>query len=186
MKKGRVSLSTQDYERVQSAYFGWLLSIIGVPSGDPNIELIRYLHEKTFYDKVPNDDNRAKDGEALRSKFSDAHLKSGDEEYLRGPCSVLEMLVALAQRIDYNMYEPGMGNRTGRWFFEMIGNLRLAKLAKSSEGFEANLEYNNLVIQNFLERGYTRTGLGGLFPQKHPTKDQRTVELWYQMAEYYS
>jgi len=33
-------------------------------------------------------------------------------------------------------------------------------------------------------RRYSKTGKGGLFPLKHPKKDQTEVEIWYQMQQY--
>ena len=35
-----------------------------------------------------------------------------------------------------------------------------------------------------LAREYSDNGHGGLFPLKNPKKDQRKVEIWYQMTEY--
>ena len=35
-----------------------------------------------------------------------------------------------------------------------------------------------------MDRLYDMHGNGGLFPLRKPSKDQRKVELWYQMSEY--
>lgn len=35
-----------------------------------------------------------------------------------------------------------------------------------------------------LERKYDEFGNGGLFPLRSPSKDQRRVEIWYQLCEY--
>ena len=35
-----------------------------------------------------------------------------------------------------------------------------------------------------VERRYKRSGEGGLFPLKNAAKDQRKVEIWYQLSSY--
>jgi hypothetical protein len=42
----------------------------------------------------------------------------------------------------------------------------------------------NQILTNLVERTYQKNGKGGLFPLKQPAKDQRRVEIWYQMAAY--
>lgn len=42
------------------------------------------------------------------------------------PCSVLEMIIALAIRLEEHiMDDPDIGNRTGQWFWDMIVSLGL-------------------------------------------------------------
>jgi hypothetical protein len=40
------------------------------------------------------------------------------------------------------------------------------------------------ILDRIIERTYQRNGVGGLFPLKRDKKDQRKVELWYQMNAY--
>ena len=90
------------------------------------------------------------------------------------------MIVALALRCETIMEDPDYGDRTGKWFWGMIESLGL----KSMDDTSFNRDYVDDVIDIFLSRGYGRDGRGGLFTIKHPKRDLRTVEIWYQMNWY--
>lgn len=169
---------------VSSEYFWWLLSLVNVTNReDPNIPLLRFLSVKKFFGRIPNDQNRAVDGLSLRQEF----------EYMRNPklaglgeqgfCSFLEMLVALARRIDYNMWEGGE-ETTSRWFWEMIDNMQLKAVDENSSDYNDVIAHNERILENILDRRIGPDGSGGLFPLKRTNNDQREVEIWYQMMEY--
>lgn len=40
------------------------------------------------------------------------------------------------------------------------------------------------ILDTVINRKYKRNGLGGFFPLKHADRDQRKVELWYQLNAY--
>ena len=40
------------------------------------------------------------------------------------------------------------------------------------------------ILDRWIERKFSRNGKGSPFPLKKPKKDQRKVELWYQMQGY--
>jgi len=131
------------------------------------------------------DDNRALDGLALR----DAYLEETGMDEVRAigdesECSVLEMLVALASRMDFALYEPDSGERSINWFWMFIRNLRLATYDCDDPDKERKRHLNNLLINKFLKRHYLSNGVGGLFPLRHPKKNQAKVEVWYQMMAY--
>ena len=97
------------------------------------------------------------------------------------PCSVLEMMTALAVRCEEHiMTDPDVGNRTGQWFWQMITNLGLGDMTDS----KFDRKYVDLVIQRFLDRTYEPDGKGGLFTIEHCPYDLRTVEIWYQLCWY--
>lgn len=170
-------------DRVINDYFDWLCEIV---CGERHTEslsfrkLLGYLHNTEFVWSVPMDENRAWDGVDLRYRF--ACRRSGVEEmYLKGPCSVLEMMVALAVRCEIEiMDDPLMGDRTGQWFWGMIVNLGLG--AMSDDRFDEN--YVREVVERFLYRDYDSDGKGGLFTVKNCDRDLRTVEIWYQLNWY--
>jgi protein involved in sex pheromone biosynthesis len=97
---------------------------------------------------------------------------------------MLEMLIALAIRCEEQMSNPKEGDRTCKWFWEMIQNIELDSYTDS--------DYFNLdgpvmvdkILTNVLERNYKHDGKGGLFPLKKAKGDQRNVEIWYQMSAY--
>lgn len=147
-------------------------------------ELFLYLYNRRFDWTHPMDANRQADGEDLRYQF-------GREERLpdsmiasfldNRPCSILEMMVALAIRCeDRFAFDPDIGNRTHVWFWEMIDSLGLTEMAND----KFNVDYVSYTIDRFLNREYRPNGDGGLFTLKHPMKDMRHVDIWYQMCYY--
>ena len=64
-------------------------------------------------------------------------------------------------------------------------NLGLDPVDMHNSGEYDNVR-NHAIIKRFLERAYNRSGRGGLFPIKRVLKDQRRVEIWYQMMDYIS
>jgi hypothetical protein len=102
------------------------------------------------------------------------------ERYLTGPCSVLEMLIALAIRCEDLTDDPGLGDRTAQWFWEMITTMGLSTMHDSN--------YNewlvNDVVTRFLNREYDPDGRGGLFRVRNWDRDMRTAEIWHQLMAY--
>lgn len=151
-------------------------------------KLLNHLHNIDFSYIVQMDDNRAKDGEHLRHRFAydragchscnrDQIIDALDDE----PCSVLEMMIALALRCEEQiMDDPDIGNRTGQWFWDMIDNLGLGKMSDS----RFDVQYVDEVVERFLNRDYAENGEGGLFTVNRCGYDLREVEIWYQMLWY--
>ena len=144
-------------------------------------QLLSFLHEVEFTYFVPYDENRAADGVALRYRFCLIHECLEMERYLTGPCSVLEMIVALAILCEERlMVNPTMGDRTAQWFWEMITNMGLSAMHDT--------QYNewlvNDVVGRFLNREYEPDGRGGLFRVKGWDRDMRTAEIWHQLMAY--
>lgn len=161
-------------------YLEWL-SEIAIPDNDIRglyQKLMLALYETTFEWTVEHDENRAFDGEELRDNYES---EFGQRCEKSGPCSVLEMLVALASRCEKNiMYDPDYGDRTGEWFWEMIENLGL------NEMDDWWFDYNHFqdIIFVFLNRKYDKDGYGGPFFIEGFDRDMRKIELWYQMNYY--
>ena len=168
---------------IQKEYFRWLCDLVGFKRTDPSHRnLARALHAKIFYGLIPNDDNRVEDGRKLRELFSETGFNV-DSLYSE-ECSILEMLIGLALRIETILMEPRKGDRTSKWFWELIGNLHL-ELYPPSDPYAKKKERENCdKLNSFLDRTYSRTGEGGLFPLKDVKRDQRDVEIWYQMMFY--
>lgn len=180
-------------KKINDEYFSWLYSKVKRQQRS-YLKLSRFLHTILFKWSVANDDNRCEDGLNLRQNFIDENRL--DESHLtlryfmKAPCTVFEVLVALAGRLDFNMYELGnQESQEPRWYREMLMNLRLAEYTdnyNSSERFDEMTEQAIYkVIETFMDRTYAFDGTGGLFPLKRrPKNDQRTVEIWYQMMLY--
>lgn len=161
-------------------YLNWL-SEIAIPDADQRDlyqKLLLGLYSEDFYWSVKNDGNRAGDGENLRWIFEDETGLICEKE---GPCSVLEMLVALARDCENEiMYDPDEGDRTGVWFWEMIENLGLGEM----DDWCFDLDQFDLVMRRFLDRKYGADGDGGPFYICGFRGDMRRIELWYQLNFY--
>lgn len=157
----------------------WLCDFVG-GYGD-YYYLLRLLFEKDFYSVIDNDDNRAAYGLLLRSRYC---RETGNELGELGPCSVLEMLIALAISIDVDfMMEKDRSNRFDKWFWMMIDNLGLLN-GFHDDVFMVRQNRAEIIIDRWLSREYEFDGTGGLFPLRDPKTDQRNVEIWYQMQAF--
>lgn len=170
---------------VCDGYFEWLIGKVSgsLCSGQVSFRKLLYrLHDIPFRHIHPRDENRAKDGIELRYRFVwENHYPAEVEYELDGPCSVLEMMVALALRCEETiMDDPHIGDRTPQWFRNMLVNLGLGSM--SDDRFDRR--YVDTVIERFLDREYDEDGRGGLFTVRHRDCDLREVEIAYQLFWY--
>lgn len=174
---------TKQEKDMKKEYFEWMYDMVYKKTRLRHAsykELLWFLYSTDFRFTILRDRNRAADGVNLRYRFA---LERGYDisKILSGPCSVLEMIVALAIQIeDHIMYDPDAGDRTNKWFWDMIANLGLGLM--SDDHF--NEKYVNERVSMFLNREYAADGTGGLFTIKDCKYDLRTVEIWYQMNWY--
>lgn len=174
-------------ERICNEYFNWLYDLIGSNRKSRPIsyrKLLTHLHNITFRYSIMRDKNRAKDGEDMRYRFALAQYYDTEPDYilemLEGPCSVFEMMVALAIRCEETMDDPDVGDRTGQWFWGMIVSLGLGSMLDSR--FDARVVDD--IVDRFLDREYEYDGSGGLFTIPDCRRDLRDVEIWNQMWWY--
>lgn len=172
-----------DYDSyVREEYFRWLCDQMNANEG--YLLLAKDLHEMEFLANVPHDENRAEDGIALRFEFFELYPEF-EGEALDGPCSMLEMLVALARRMNFILMDSDRPKElSARYFWVMIENAGL--LPFSDEKYVALGGYYRVeeILWKINDRNYDPDGQGGYFPLRNPAEDQRTVELWYQMHAY--
>ena len=169
-------------------YFEWMYRLV-YSNDDKHIKLsyrklLKHLHKLEFTYILCMDENRESDGIDLRYRFGyeQGYGSPMISTYLDDkPCSVLEMLVALAMRCEEHiMNNPSIGNRLGQWFWNMIVSLGLGYM--KDDRFDSN--HVDTVIFRFLNRDYEPNGEGGLFTIKDTHRDLRRVEIWYQMCWY--
>lgn len=169
---------------IRENYFKWLSGLVCGNRYSKEIsfdKLLRYLHNTEFRYLILKDENRAEDGIALRYRFGHAHGLRDVQLYLDGPCSVLEMMVALAIRCEEDIMDnPEIGNRIGQWFWGMVVNLGLGSMTNFN--FDERLAED--IIERFLEREYSFDGKGGLFTIRDCDADLRDVEIWIQLCWY--
>lgn len=167
---------------LKEIYLDWISSTIGnVYDGRSYNKLIFLLNEIEFTYLRPLDENRAADGINFRYRFGYENGYSRDfiRNYLDDhPCSVLEMMAALAFRCEESiMSNLESGDRTGVWFWEMISSLGL--LDMDDDNFDEKIIYNS--IKRMLARSYKKNGRGGLFMTHNPNIDMRKLDIWYQL-----
>lgn len=167
-------------EPVEEVYFNWLYNKVAfLMNPTPSLTfytLLRDLHNIEFIWIVAGDENRAQDGLDIRKEFFRETFISKNTYWQNIGCSVLEMLIALSRRAEFNSYTDARD-----WFWVFIENLGLSELN------DASSEISNKVapiIDTFIWRTYNKNGLGGLFPLQHPNQNQKKLEIWYQFHAY--
>ncbi|MGE5418510.1 MAG: hypothetical protein ACM3N1_00240, partial [Accumulibacter sp.] len=80
--------------------------------------------------------------------------------------------------------EPRQKDKTFRWFWELMENVGLNKFTDDDYFDMGGTLKINHILGTVLGRTYKRNGEGGLFPIKKTIKDQKKIEIWYQMCEY--
>jgi hypothetical protein len=165
-------------------YFIWLYNKVK-PRDNSYRKLTKKLHSVPFFWSVPRDDNRDMDGRLLRETYSEEHKLPFSGALLSDAGSVLEVLIALAERMDFQLYSPEMGFRSSEWFWSYIKHLGLDSYSDDVM-FDSDIMGDiDRSLDVFLNRKYDALGRGGIFPlHKKVSKDQRKVELWYQMMFY--
>lgn len=169
--------------RIMNDYFEWLFNIVcddGYSEVMSYRTLLMFMHDTDFRYSIPRDQNRAEDGISLRYRFALEYGLHDVPTCLDGPCSLLEMMVALSLHCEEIMDDPSIGDRTRQWFWGMIVNLGLG--AMSDARFDKRTA--NDIIEDFLDRNYEPNGKGGLFTVRHCDVDLRNVEIWCQMCWY--
>lgn len=170
---------------ISNDYFNWLYDKACGSRYSDDISYRKFLlqlHSIPFRWVIARDENRAEDGIDLRRRFSYDYTNIDDAyEYLTEPCSVLEMMLALAIRCEETiMDDPSIGDRTTQWFWQMVVNLGLGSM--TDDRFDKRYIIN--VVNRFLDRDYEPNGKGGLFKVRNCEYDLRDVEIWIQLCWY--
>ena len=170
-------------------YFEWLYGLVCKDRFAPAIsyrKLLRFLHNADFRYSILRDQNRAEDGIDLRYRFALTRGEDPDEineitYILERPCTVLEMIIALAIRAEETIMDDAMiGDRTAQWFWNMVTNMGLGSVTDGN--FDP--EHVRRKVDKFLDRKYSPDGRGGLFTVRDCDCDLREVEIWYQLCWY--
>jgi hypothetical protein len=172
-----------DLRQLDHQYFEWLLRQVAEPDvevpslSNRNLLLLIFRMEFNWMPGIHKDENRVKDGKALRYEFVRSESPVGvPPEWMNLGCSMLELMIGLARR----MVEMAEGEPTF-WFWQLVENLGLRHYTDDVEIDTADVDET---LNRVVFRRYHYDGEGGLFPLKYPEADQRTVELWYQMSSW--
>ena len=182
----------EDYYEIflNDGYFRWLLGILGFKDVTRcrYISMLSYLYSTDFKLTDPivgHDDNRLTDGFELREQYSDGFTMEDQPLIFNEPVSVLEVLTAFAVRIDDDiMYDGNL--HASKWFFIMIDNLGMTNFTDDRLGLEWTTEDAEQIIDIWMSRQYGPDGKGSIFPLNCNGVDQRKLEMWYQMQEWFN
>lgn len=194
-------------DELKEMYFNWLYTLSGLGINDvikdySKEEFGRLLHDIEFKKFDEHDDSRADDGMGYRYLFAttmrDAYFSQLDyeefmanlQEALKGKnCSMLEMMVSLADKMENIMSDPKYPNRRYQWVNKMVVSMGLqgytAKAIKENPNWKKEVKD---ACERVCTRTYEPSGKGGLFyvvsvvPDDVP--DMRTISLYQQMLVY--
>lgn len=165
-------------------FLTWLYSQVGYPEAKNRSltywKLFRQLYTIEFVWLIRNDDTRLEDAKRLRLEFlSDAGIDERDVDpcWLDIGCSVLELMVAMARRLEFQADETAH-----YWFWNLVENLGLRRYTDATKKYPHQRVED--IVYTVIFRQYTPHGAGGFFPLRGPCVDQRNVELWYQLSAY--
>jgi hypothetical protein len=168
-----------DLQKEWERYGEWLVDRANFHKANYD-DLMILLHQTSFYSCILRDADRAKDGKYLREDYfqNDDLLNEISKKYEF--CSVLEMLVAFAIRIDNEWIGDPGEEHPETIFWEMLCNLGLDKCTNR----RINIRFVMDTLDIWLGRRFDPDGEGSIFPLKNPSRDQREVEIWGQLQEY--
>lgn len=169
---------------MKNRYFEFLCNIVDPEQTGKYDGLLSELHGIEFYSLIPNDDNRGEDGKQLRQRFIDEEGQHALSQCQIGECTVLEMLIGLSFRLEFETMSSRWEKTPEEWFWILLDNLGLGWCDNERFNQLRNTDEIRQKVGVFLDRHYKSDGTGGLFPLKNPRKDQRRVEIWYQMSAY--
>lgn len=169
-------------EPLDETYLKWLYAQVWHPRWkDPRRtywKLLRIFFTSEFVFLIANDDNRSEDGRALRDEFLiECGINDVEPDWMDIGCSFLEMMIGLSRRLEFEAE-----GTTKEWFWRLVANLYPKNCTDDVEPYPSQ-ELQTRVNQ-VIWRTYSPDGDGGLFPLRNPRRDQRTIELWYQLNAY--
>ena len=178
----------------ETSYFQWLCDLVRCDQDDKSYyNLLGMLYDTPFEVKIDNDSNRAVDGNEFKGAYildiygteapKDADLYFRPEQN----CSILEMIMGISKRMAFELAEDESEDCDFyKYFWEIIENLGLKQY--DDDQFGDSLARCKIEIREILnklnERKYKKSGERGMFPLYRPQKNQKKVEIWYQMQAY--
>jgi hypothetical protein len=163
-------------EPIENEYFNWLCAKVLQRGTRIYHDLLKILHTTEFQYVVRADRHRASDGVELRTYFLQETGFESNRTWFDQPCSVFEVFVSFADRASFQTDIPARD-----WFWEFMENLMLDQYRQVSS---SDIPVIKDTLELFMSRTYDPNGYGGMFPLRHPQRDQREVEIWYQFCDY--
>lgn len=178
----------------ETSYFQWLCDIVRCDQDDKSYyNLLGMMYETPFEVRIDNDINRAVDGNEFKGAYIldiyDYKTKI-NKVFPTGPerkCSILEMIMGISKRMAFELAEDESEDCDFyKYFWEIIENLGLKQYDDNQFGdslARCKIEIRE-ILNKLNERKYKKSGEGGMFPLLFAEKNQKKVEIWYQMQAY--
>jgi hypothetical protein len=167
-------------EELKHVYARWLENALTSEGDRPDrsyFELCWVMLERPFTWRIDHDDNRLADAMEIRHEFADSHSLNREELNEIGPCSFIEVLLGLSRRLAFVA-----GGSAPHWAWQLLVNLRLERMWDHLSRPKTQTVHQ--IMDTVINRTYDPNGVGGFFPLAWPDRDQREVELWYQLNSY--
>lgn len=179
-------------------YLRWLGDYIRA-DWDTYSHLLWILYNRPFTYVDAIDQNWVAHGLSLRDEYmGKVPMETLPVGIVGNPCTVLEVLIAMAEKMEEHLTDVEYGDRTALWFWEIIDNLGLKKFTDQSiwDSKMMDIEYQELnyifddepqinkIIDVFLNREYGPNGLGGAFPIESGRWNQAREALIFQLGHY--
>ena len=159
----------------------WLISLVNNRRKNYT-HLLRELYRIEFYSLINYDEDRGKDGLALRDEWADIVRFRGSLDF--SVSNVLEVLIGISRRIEFYLFgSPYYDDWTcEEIFWDLIENLGL------SHAFgDVSRDVFDEIMQNvtfFLNRDYFRHKNCNIFRFEYTPKNLRNLNIWNQMGIY--
>lgn len=171
-------------------YLCWLMNQCQLTAEGPDgyLHLCEILQGTYFVSLVEFDENRADEGRLLRTEWADTDgdISMLETELIPYTCTMLELILVMARRMQYEMLDSQYEAGTGKWVKEMLENAGLAYWR--NDIFSIDPEYSESQIRkrasDIIYRHYAHNGEGGFYPCSWISSDQRNMELLNQMNNY--
>ena len=161
-------------------YIQWLENELTAESKYPDrtyYELVNLMLQTEFKFSIAMDENRLADGIELRAEFAERfHIPRARMNGF-GKASFIEVLLGLSRRLAFVA-----GGTPGRWAWQLLVNLGLDRMWDHLSRSKTHAVSD--ILETVINRNYQPNGVGGFFPLAWPDRDQRDVELWYQLNAY--
>lgn len=164
-------------EEIQEAYIDWLLLNLHADRFNEDTKLlIIHLHLLEWYSVIERDRSREEDGKNIRERFKK------DTEFVNygaidGPCTFLECLYGIAERMDFFCTPPEDQSMAWIYFWKLLDNAKIT-------GNGLDIHKIDTAVDRVMSRTFSVKGVGGLFPLRNTTENQTGTEIWYQMSSY--
>lgn len=174
------------YEAITTEYLCYLMNRVQIEAAGPSgyLELCKLLHATSFIPIIEMDENRSYECIELRADFIARNLDLYDSEgegldILDQNGTMLELLVVLSEKIQYELEGSEYDASTRKFFIEMLEN---AGLNMTNDIFDESTAVSRLELIN--TRLFNWDGEYSFFPLRNPHSDQRYQELIVQMNNY--